>query len=69
MAKPANSQTEKATPRRQQDAREKGNAARSTELPQSITLVAAIVMLAPVLTSLWAQLRADTIDLIQNGLR
>jgi len=67
MAKPAGSTTEKATPKRQQDAREKGNAARSTELPQSITLVAAILMLVPVLTALWAQLRADTIDLIQNS--
>lgn len=67
MAKPADSQTEKATPRRQLDARRKGNAARSTELPQSVTLVAAILIMVPVLSSLWTQLQSDTIELIQTG--
>jgi len=67
MAKPADSQTEKATPRRQLDARKKGNAARSPELPQSVTLVATIVIIVPVLNGMWAQLQTDTVALIQSG--
>ena len=67
MAKPADSQTEKATPKRQLDARKKGNAARSTELPQSVTLVVAIMIFVPVLSATWGRLRADTTDLIVNG--
>lgn len=67
MAKPAGSQTEKATPRRQLDARKKGNAARSPELPQSVTLVATIFIIVPVLTAMWTRLQLDTVSLIQNG--
>lgn len=67
MAKPADSQTEKATPRRQLDARKKGNAARSTELPQSVTLVATIVIMVPMLSSLWTRLSDETIDLLEHG--
>lgn len=67
MAKPADSQTEKATPKRQLDARRKGNAARSTELPQSVTLVATIFILVPVLTTMWSRLQTDTVSLIQSG--
>ena len=67
MAKPADSQTEKATPRRQLDARKKGNAARSTELPQSVTLVATIFLVLPVLNALWSRLQSDTVDLIQSS--
>lgn len=67
MAKPADTQSEKATPKRELDARRKGNAARSTELPQSVTLVAAIVIMVPMLGSLWSRLNDDTVDLIQNG--
>lgn len=67
MAKPADTQSEKATPKRELDARRKGNAARSTELPQSVTLVAAIVIMVPMLGSLWSRLSDDTVDLIQNG--
>lgn len=67
MAKPADSQTEKATPKREFEARKKGNAARSTELPQSVTLIAAILVFVPVLSATWAQLRNDTTDLIVNG--
>ena len=66
MAKPADSRTEKATPKRKRDARRRGDAARSTELPQAITLVTAILVLAPVLASLWNRLEADTTDMIQN---
>lgn len=67
MAKPADSQTEKATPRRQLDARKRGNAARSTELPQSVTLVATIFLVLPVLSALWSRLQSDTVDLIQSS--
>lgn len=67
MAKPAGSQTEKATPRRQQDARRKGNAARSTELPQSVTLIATILLILPVLNAMWSQLQEDTVSLIEGG--
>ncbi len=67
MAKPAGSQTEKATPRRQLDARQKGSAAQSPELPQSVTLVVTIFVIVPVLTTMWSQLQSDTVTLIQNG--
>lgn len=67
MAKPAGSQTEKATPRRQLDARRKGNAARSTELPQSVTLIATILLILPVLSAMWSRLQADTVSLIEGG--
>ena len=67
MAKPAGSQTEKATPRRQLDARQKGSAAQSPELPQSVTLVVTIFAIVPVLTAMWSQLQSDTVSLIQNG--
>lgn len=67
MAKPAGSQTEKATPRRQFDARKKGSAAQSPELPQSVTLVVTIFVIVPVLTTMWSQLQSDTVALIQNG--
>lgn len=66
MAKPADSRTEDATPKRRRDARERGDAARSPELPQAITLVTAILVLVPVLSSLWNQLQIDTTDMIQN---
>jgi flagellar biosynthesis protein FlhB len=64
MAKPANEQTEEPTAKRRLDARQKGEAARSTELPQSITLIAAVLILIPMLTGLWGALQRDTVSLI-----
>ncbi len=69
MAKPADEQTEEPTAKRRRDARERGEAARSTELPQSITLVAAVAVLIPTLTSLWGSLQTNTIGLITNRPR
>ncbi|MGI9607333.1 MAG: EscU/YscU/HrcU family type III secretion system export apparatus switch protein [Acidimicrobiales bacterium] len=69
MAKPADTRSEKATPKKRRDARRRGEAARSTELPQSVTLVAAIAILTPVLAAMWDQLQADTIGLIQTSDR
>lgn len=64
MAKPADSRTERATPKKRRDARERGEAARSTELPQAITLVVAVAMLSPALASMWERLRADSASLV-----
>ena len=64
MEKPADSRTERASPKRRRDARERGDAARSTELPQSITLVVAIAILVPVMANLWARLEADASTLL-----
>jgi len=69
MAKPADEQTEEPTAKRRRDARERGEAARSTELPQSITLVAAVAVLIPTLTSLWGSLQTNTIGLMTNRPR
>ncbi len=69
MAKPAGEQTEEPTAKRRRDARERGEAARSTELPQSITLVAAVAVLIPTLTSLWGSLQTNTVGLITNRPR
>lgn len=66
MAKPADSRTEEATPKKRRDARERGDAARSTELPQAITLVVAIALLTPVLGSMWGRLRTDSASLISG---
>ena len=51
--------TEKATPKRLQDLRKKGTAARSIELPAGISLLVLVLVLPWMVTSLFAVLRSD----------
>lgn len=50
MKDPGQDKTEKPTPKKRKDARKKGTAARSSELPQAISLVAAAILLPRLLS-------------------
>ncbi len=56
MAASGADKTEKATPKKRADARKKGQAARSSELPQSIALIVSAVMLPMALPELMQRL-------------
>lgn len=53
--------TEKATPKKLQDLRKKGAAARSMELPQGVSMVAMVLMLPSMVERLFAALRQDLV--------
>jgi len=54
--KPTGDKTEKPTPKKRLDARKKGMAARSSELPQAVSLIAAAVMLPMLMPRLLARM-------------
>ncbi len=54
--KPSGDKTEKPTPKKRLDARKKGMAARSSELPQAVSLIVAAVMLPMLMPGLLARM-------------
>ncbi|MEM7285175.1 MAG: EscU/YscU/HrcU family type III secretion system export apparatus switch protein [Actinomycetota bacterium] len=56
MAEPAGQKTEKPTPKKRREARKKGLAARSSELPQAVALVVTAIMLPFVLPGFFTRI-------------
>jgi flagellar biosynthetic protein FlhB len=59
--------TEKATPKKLQDLRKKGAAARSMELPQGVSLLALVIVLPSMVSRLMTTLRTDLTLILGNA--
>lgn len=61
MSSQGGEKTEKATPKKLQDLRKKGQAARSAELPQGVSMIALVLVLPSMVQRLFGALQADLV--------